>query len=136
VAVRRQKSLVLILAREFASQLAMPMFIVDANGDLVFWNEPAERILGQTFAEAGEMSGEELADTFEIANLAGELLDLPDRQVGIALLERRPTHARNRIRGVDGIWRTVSVTAFPLLTGGDEFSGVVAMFWEEPEEVA
>jgi PAS domain S-box-containing protein len=134
VALRRQKSLVLILAREFASQLAMPMFIVDAQGDLVFWNEPAERILGQTFAEAGEMSRDELAETFPIQNLEGELLDVEDRQVGIALFQRRPTHAQNRIRGLDGVWRTVAVTAIPLLTGGDELGGVVAIFWEHPGE--
>jgi PAS domain-containing protein len=133
VALRRQKSLVLILAREFASQLAMPMFIVDGQGDLVFWNEPAERVLGQTFAEAGEMTREEIAETFQIANLAGEVLDLEDRQVGIALFERRPTHATNRIRGLDGVWRTVAVTAIPLLTGGDELGGVLAVFWEQPE---
>jgi PAS domain S-box-containing protein len=134
MALRRQKSLVLILAREFASQLAMPMFIVDAQGDLVFWNEPAERILGRSFAEAGEMSGDELAETFQVADLSGELLEVEKRQVGIALRERRPTHATNRIRSADGVWRTISVTAFPLLTGGDEFGGAVAMFWEAPEE--
>jgi PAS domain S-box-containing protein len=134
MALRRQKSLVLILAREFASQLTMPMFITDAAGDLVFYNEPAERILGQSFAEAGELSAEELARTFPIQNLEGEPLEVEQRAVGIALLERRPTHATNRIRGVDGVWRTVSVTAFPLLTGGEELGGVVAIFWEHPED--
>jgi PAS domain-containing protein len=134
VALRRQKSLVLILAREFASQLTMPMFIIDGDGDLVFYNEPAEQILGQSFAEAGELSAAELAETFPIQNLEGEALDVQQRAVGIALLERRPTHATNRIRGVDGVWRKVSVTAFPLLTGGEELSGVVALFWELPED--
>jgi PAS domain S-box-containing protein len=134
VALRRQKSLVLILAREFASQLAMPMFIVDGDGNLVFYNEPAERILGQSYAEAGELSSEELVRAFPIENLAGEPLDVEERAVGIALLERRPTHATNRIRGLDGVWRTVSVTAVPLLTGSDELGGVVAIFWEHSEE--
>jgi PAS domain-containing protein len=133
MALRRQKSLVLILAREFASQLTMPMFITDAHGDLVFYNEPAERILGQSFAEAGELSADELARTFPIQNLEGEPLEVEQRAVGIARLERRPTHATSRIRGLDGVWRTVSITAFPLLTGGDELGGVVAIFWEHPE---
>jgi PAS domain S-box-containing protein len=133
VALRRQKSLVLILAREFASQLAMPMFIVDGRGDLVFWNEAAEKILGETFAEAGEMSAEELTETFRIENLAGEPLDKEGRAVGKAVFKQQPTHATNRIRGLDGVWHTVEVTAFPLLTGGDEMSGAVAIFWEHPE---
>ena len=52
---RRQKSLVLILAREFASNLAMPIYIADADETLVYFNEPAERIAGRSFAETGEM---------------------------------------------------------------------------------
>jgi PAS domain S-box-containing protein len=134
VALRRQKSLVLILAREFASQLAMPMFIVDGRGDLVFWNEAAEKILGETFAEAGEMSAEELTETFRIENLAGEPLDKERRPVGKAVFKQQPTHATYRIRGLDGVWHTVEVTAFPLVTGGDDMSGAVAIFWEHPEE--
>ena len=40
----------LILLRQLASGLA-PMFVVDAAGDLLFVNEPAERLLGVRFAE-------------------------------------------------------------------------------------
>lgn len=35
----KSKHLILILAREFASKLAMPMFVADAKGDVVFYNE-------------------------------------------------------------------------------------------------
>ena len=52
---RRQKSLVLILAREFASNLAMPIYIADADETLVYFNESAEKIAGRSFAETGEM---------------------------------------------------------------------------------
>ena len=52
---RPQRHLALILARELASQLATAAFIADATGGLVFFNEPAEEILGRTFAEAGPM---------------------------------------------------------------------------------
>ena len=56
---RRQKNLILILAREFASKLATATFIADADGNLVFYNEATEDLLGRTFAEAGEMSAAE-----------------------------------------------------------------------------
>jgi PAS domain-containing protein len=134
VAVRRQKSLVLILAREFASQLAMPMFIIDGGGNLVFYNEPAEQFLGQSFAETGEMAASELEETFQIENLEGEPLARPERAIGQALYEYQPTHAKRRLRSVNGVWRTVEVTAFPLMTGVDEIGGVVAIFWESKEE--
>ena len=68
---RRQKNLVLILAREFASQLATPMFVTDAVGDLVFYNEPAEMLLGRTFAEAGELPASEWPELFQIERLDG-----------------------------------------------------------------
>ena len=50
-----QKSLPLILAREFAANIATPVIVMDERGRLVFFNEPAERILGQTHAEVGEL---------------------------------------------------------------------------------
>jgi PAS domain-containing protein len=134
MAVRRQKSLVLILAREFSSQLAMPTFIVDGDGNLVFYNEAAEPIIGRSFAEVGELDAAELLRTIDIANLDGEVLEPRDRAIGVALFEGRPTHATRRLRGIDGVWHTVEVTAFPLMTGPDEVGGVVAIFWESDEE--
>ena len=32
--------------RELADHLATPIFVVDAAGDLLFYNEPAEKLLG------------------------------------------------------------------------------------------
>ena len=52
---RRHKHLVLILAREFASNLATPTLIADDQGTLVFYNEAAESVVGRPFAEIGEM---------------------------------------------------------------------------------
>ena len=134
MAVRRQKSLVLILAREFASQLATPMFVADADGNLVFYNEAAERVLGRTFGEAGELSAHEWPETFRAESMEGEPLSLDRMPAGIAFLERRPTHGTHRIVGLDGVSRVVAVTAFPLITHADELSGLVSIFWERSEE--
>ena len=41
-----QKAIELILMRQLASSLAMPIFLVDPSGNLVFYNEPAEQLLG------------------------------------------------------------------------------------------
>src|SRR6185295_13098613 len=61
VSTDRPKHLVHILAREFASNLATPTLIVDAQGLLIFYNEAAEEILGRSFAERGEMSIDEFS---------------------------------------------------------------------------
>ncbi|HEV8602460.1 MAG TPA: hypothetical protein VGQ68_03595 [Gaiellaceae bacterium] len=127
---RQQKNLVLILAREFASKLATATFIADAEGNLVFYNEPAEAILGRTFAEAGDIRAEEWASLFKIEELDGTPVPLEKNPGGVALLERRPAHRELRITGLDGVTRTISATAFPLLARAEELVGMVAIFWE------
>jgi PAS domain-containing protein len=131
VAQRRAKHLVLILAREFASKLATPMFISDADGNLVFFNEPAGQVLGRTFSEVGELPAGRWAELFETEELDGGPVPLERMPAGIALLERRPAHHRFAIRGFDGVRRVISVTAFPLLAHVDDLVGVVAIFWQE-----
>lgn len=126
------KSVVLILAREFATRLATPMFVADADGRLVFYNEPAERVIGRSYSEAGEMAPETWGAMLEIEDLDGNPLSLEVRPSGIALLERRPSHQVVQITGLDGAKRIVSVTAFPLFAHADELVGIVLIFWEEP----
>ena len=48
-----QKPIELILARQLATTLAMATFLVDPDGTLVFYNEPAERLLGLRFEIGG-----------------------------------------------------------------------------------
>ena len=59
-----QKAIELILMRQLASSLAMPIFLVDASGNLLFYNEPAEQLLGSRFDETGEMSMKEWSSLF------------------------------------------------------------------------
>ena len=46
-----QRNLILILARNFAALLATAVFLVDAEGSVIFFTEAAERLLGQRFIE-------------------------------------------------------------------------------------
>ena len=48
----------IILMRQLAGYLSVPVFLVDPKGDLLFYNEPAEVILGQRFEETGRMPAE------------------------------------------------------------------------------
>jgi len=131
--MRRQRNLLLILAREFASHLATPTFVADAAGNLVFYNELAEHMLGRSFAEAGEVKAEEWASLYTIEDLDGLPVPLERNPGGFALLERRPAHSRLRITGLDGVTREIQATAFPLLASPDELVGMVAFFWEAAE---
>jgi PAS domain-containing protein len=51
----------LILTRQLASQLAMPVFLVDEAGALGSCNEAAEEILGRRFDETGAMTADAVA---------------------------------------------------------------------------
>ena len=128
---RRQKHLVLILAREFASNLAQPTLIVDDEGMLVFFNEAAEEIFQQTFVETGELPFDEWSAWFDPRTLDGDPLPLERRPTGIAMYERRAAHERIRMTSVDGVEREVALTAFPLFAHADEFVGIMAIFWRE-----
>ena len=129
----RQKNLALILARQFAGMLAMPMFVADADGRLVFYNESAERLLGRTFAETGEVSAREWTTMLQPRTLEGEPFEFESRPTGIAFLQRRPAHDRFRITGFDGRQRVIAATTLPLFARDDEFLGLVAIFWEQPD---
>ena len=124
--------MVLILAREFASKLATPMFVADRHGDLVFYNEAAEEVLGRTFAEVGEMPAGQWTSLFQPEDRQGRPLAFEAMPARIALRESRPVHDTFRITGLDGRRRVVSVTAFPLFVRAGDLSGTMSIFWEEP----
>jgi PAS domain S-box-containing protein len=130
VELRTQKHLVLIHAREFASTLATPTVITDERGNLVYYNEAAEHLLGRSFAEMGELGAEEWRDVFSPRTLDDTPLRAERTPGGQAVLTQRPAHGEFRITSLDGVLRDISVTAFPLFAHVDEFVGVVAIFWD------
>ena len=132
---RAQKHLALTIARELASQLATATFIADASGNLVFFNEAAERILGRTFAEAGTMPAGGWTSQFVLEALDGTPMPLERMPAGIALLEHRPAHGKLWMTGLDGERRLLNVTAVPLFASASEFVGMIALFWQsDPDD--
>ena len=129
-APRRPKSLVHILAREFASNLATPIYIADADNNLVYFNEPAEKIAGRSFAETGEIPIVEWVEMLSPIGPDGAPLDRKEMPGGIAFGERRPAHASLTITGLDGRVRDIATTAFPLFGPDGEFHGIMVIFWE------
>ena len=126
-----QKAVELILMRQLASSLAMPIFLVDPGGNLLFYNEPAEQLLGSRYDETGEMSVGQWSSLFtpigeDGAPLPGEALPL-----NIALHKHRAAHLAFWIRGLDGVSRKIGATAFPLEGQGGRQLGAVGIFWEE-----
>ena len=126
---QRHKHLVLILAREFVSNLSTPTLVADARGYLVFYNEAAEAVVGRRFAETGEMPLDDWLAAFEPKTLASEPIPPERRPARIALDERRASHLHYLVTSADGVEREIEVTAFPLFAHMDDFVGIVVVFW-------
>jgi PAS domain-containing protein len=129
-----QKSLPLILAREFAANLATPLVVLDEKGTIVFYNEPAERIIGQTLGEFGNLTEGEWRSRFSAERLDGMPVANEDQPTAVARRERQPTHETLVYTMLDGRRHTLAVTAIPLLGREEELQGVVAVFWEQRTE--
>jgi len=125
------RSLPLILAREFAANLATPMFLIDANGAMVFYNDAAGLLLGKPFGELGEIPMEEFGAVLELGLPTGEHLRRRDSPAGIAFFEQRPAHATVVATAFDGSRRTFEATAYPLFASAGDMHGVISVFWEE-----
>ena len=128
----RQRSIVLILARDLASTLATPMLVVDADGHVLYYNEAAGETLGRPFNEAAPLTREELLRGFHPTDEQGQPVSFEEMPLGVALTQRQPSHRALSIIDADGETRHVEVTAFPLYARSDELVGGVAVFWGRP----
>ena len=122
----------LILTRQLASQLATPVFLVDHEGTLVFYNEAAEVVLGRRFEETGSMPANSWGEQFAPRDPGGRPLPLDALPIMIAVRQGRPTHAGLVIRGLDGVDRSIEATAFPIIGVSGRRSAAIAIFWEHP----
>ena len=125
-----QKDIELILLRQWASYLTMPIFLTDADGGLLFYNEPAEVLLGVRFDEAGEMPSSRIARIFKTRKEDGSPMATEELPSNMALSERRPIHRIVHYEGLDGVAHKVEVTAVPLTGHGERNLGAIVFFWE------
>ena len=122
----------IILARGLMSNLTTPAFLVDSDGNLVYYNDAACELLGLRFEEAGPMSREDWATRFQPVAPDGNAIDPESLPLVIALRRGRASHTAMRIRPASGEPRDLEVSAFPIIgTSGQR--GAMAIFWS-PEE--
>jgi PAS domain-containing protein len=124
------KEIEVILMRHLASYLAMPIVIVNPEGTLLYYNEPAEAILGRRFEETGELARDVWLPLIPATDNEGNPVPAENRPITHVLERREPTHQSFWLRGMDGVRRHIDITAFPLIGQADRYLGVVAIFWE------
>lgn len=124
------KPIQIILSRQLASSLAMAILIVDTDGRLIFYNEPAEAILDQRFEETGEMDAESWTRRFAIEDEERKPIAAEAGPMMMALSERRPFSRTVWMRCGHREWWHMNITAFPLIGEAGQFLGAQMIFWE------
>ena len=128
-----QMEIEVILSRHLAEYLAMPIFIVDPAGSLLYYNEPAEEVLGYRYIETGTMPASEWSTIFSPMDEDGNPMPPEELPLIIAINEQHPAHKSFWIKGMNGSLRKLEVTAIPLIGQAERFLGAIAIFWEVSE---
>jgi len=127
MAATTQQPLDLILARNLMSVLETPSFLVDNEGQMVFFNDAAGDLLGKRFEEIGRLTREEWNAIGPVDD-SGEPVESEKMPLAVALREGRPAHGRFHIRTDSDTIVEVETSAVPLVSGGD-FHGALVVFW-------
>jgi PAS domain-containing protein len=128
----RQRPVELILARSLLATLSTPSFLVDEEGIVVFFNDAASVLLGVRYEEIGRMGPEEWGTAFGPLDRSGQPVPLEELPLTIALRRGHPSHARLRIRSVQGIESDIEAAAVPILTV-EGTRGAMVFFWKVEE---
>ena len=117
-------------AERFAMGLTTPVFIVDPDGNLLYYNEAAGDILGRNFMDTGPISAGAWTRIFLPTDESENPLMPDSLPLMIALQELKPNYGTMWIRGFDNIRRHIGVTAFPIIEITGDLIGAMAIYWE------
>src|SRR2546421_10509337 len=85
-----QKPLELILARNFLSSLSTPAMLVNAPGDVIFFNEAAGELLGSRFEETGSLPAQEWLEKVGPGDESGGPIPIDEQPLAKALRANPP----------------------------------------------
>ncbi len=129
-----QHEIEVILTRELASYLATAVFVVDPEGELIYYNEPAERLLGTRFDETGPMAMSDWTSMFSATDEDDQPLEAGAAPAGGGAAARPPA-ARALLDPRAGRRATADRGhGHPAPRAGRAgTSGAAALFWEAGE---
>ena len=123
-----------ILSRQLADSLSTAVFIVDPDGNLIFYNEPAEELLGLRYEETGVMPMAEWSSIFTPRDDHGNVLPPEELPMVHTMSEQLPAHGEFWIKSLKGVKFKISVTSFPIMGRPNRFLGGIAIFWKITEK--
>ena len=125
-----QQPVELILMRQLASYLSVPLFIIGPDERLIYYNEAAEPLVGRPHSEVGTIMLSDINAMFQVTDESGRPVTPDKLPLTVAVREHRPVHARLMGKSLGGEPRHVEVTALPLQGQAGRYLGAVAIFWE------
>jgi PAS domain-containing protein len=120
--------LLLIQARNLITNMALPAFLTDTEGTLLFFNDAAAELLGRTFEEVGPVSRDEWAEEFGPFDENGSPLAADHHPLANALRSGHPAQGRFYISPRGDDLREVEVSVLPLMEPGN-FEGALVALW-------
>jgi PAS domain-containing protein len=122
------KPLLLIQARNLITNLALPGFLTDEEGGLLYFNDAAAEVIGRRFEEVGPLPRDGWAKEFGPFDHEGHPLAVDHQPFAQVLRKGRPAQGRFFFRFGEGNLREVEVSAIPMLEP-DNFEGALIVFW-------
>ncbi|MDH3698550.1 MAG: PAS domain-containing protein [Flavobacteriaceae bacterium] len=129
------RAIEIILSRQLADCLNVPVFLVDPKGNLMFYNAPAEGLLGRRFEETGEMPMEMWSTAFFPTDEDGNAVPPEQLPLVTSIQKHVPAHKTFWVKSFDGRSIQISVTAIPIIGRDQEFVGAIAIFWDNPIDI-
>ena len=120
----------IILSRQLADCLTVPVFIVNPEGTLIFYNEPAEGILGKKFQDTGAMLVDDWGTSFFPHDEDGKDIHPLELPLVQTIRNKVPAHKTFWIKSLSGKSTKISVTSIPIIGRSKKFSGAMAIFWD------
>lgn len=128
------KELEIILSRHFADCMSVPIFITDTEGNLLFYNEPAEDILGRKFEDTGPMPVDEWSSIFKPEDEEGRPLPPEGLPLVRTIGSRKPDQGSFWIESLLGGRYLLNVTSLPIIGRAGNYMGAMAIFWSNDAE--
>ena len=124
----------IILSRQWSDYLSIPVFITDPDGNLLYFNEQAEEVLGKRFEDTQDMPLEEWASVFEPKDDEGNPMDPNQLPLVKTLTTKLPAMGAFHIDSLDGRSHSINVVSFPITGMSQGHLGAIAIFWINEDE--
>ncbi|HSH02323.1 MAG TPA: hypothetical protein VLL52_07370 [Anaerolineae bacterium] len=127
------KELEVILARHLASSLAIPMFLINPQADLIYFNTLAERILGQRYDETGVLTYAEWSTLMTFRDKDGNKLVEHNNPFLVSLRTEKLINQQLWLETINQNKQCLTISCIPLLGQTYHFFGVLVIVESQVE---